>query len=174
MKNTSLLGSRAGFAALALSLAAAITACGADSGITAPDTTGQFSAVVSAGSQVALSGEAGLLSLPVADSDSTSPPSSAVLILQDGKTSAQMGFQWIGTAMPAVGSYAVGAGDLDVAAAFMDSTGAVFDGVAGSVTVAAATKGHVSGTFSITAQPSDSTRANATISGSFNALVVVQ
>ncbi len=174
MKNTSLLGSRAGFAALALSLAAAITACGADSGITAPDTTGQFSAVVSAGSQISLTGNAGLLSLPATGSDSTSPPASAILILQDKKTSAQMGFQWIGTAMPAAGSYSVGAGDLDVAVAFMDSTGAVFDGVGGSVTLAAVSKGHVTGTFSVTAQPSDSTGQSATISGSFDALVVVQ
>jgi len=174
MKNIQLLGNRAGFAALVLTLAAALTACGADSGLTAPDTTGQFSAVVSTGSQVSLAGDAGLLSLPSASSDSTAPPPSAILILQDNKTSAQMGFQWVGTAMPAAGKYSVGAGDLDVAMAFMDSTGTVFDGVSGSVTLATVTDGHVSGTFSVTAQPSDSTTAGATISGNFNALVVVQ
>ncbi|HXF24102.1 MAG TPA: hypothetical protein VN602_06265 [Gemmatimonadaceae bacterium] len=178
MKNTSLLGSRAGFAALALSLAlslaATLTACGADSAITAPDTTGQFSAVVSTGSQISLTGQAGLLSLPAARSDTTAPPPSAILILQDKKTSAQMGFQWVGTALPAAGTYSVGAGDLDVAVAFVDSAGAVFDGVGGSVTLSTVSNGHVTGSFSVTAQPSDSTAQTATISGNFNALVVVQ
>lgn len=172
MKTISFLCSRAGIAALALT--AAFVGCSSDSGITAPDAAGQFSAVVTDGSQLSLHGAAGLISLPATGSDSTSAPSSALLILQDQKTSAQMGFQWIGTALPPAGNYAVGSGDLDVAVAFQDSTGAIFDGIGGSVTIAPASNGHVSGTFSVTAESADSTAHTASISGSFNAPVVVQ
>lgn len=168
----SFLCSRAGFAALAM--AAAIAGCSSDSAITAPDTTGQFSAVVNTGSQISLAGEAGLVSLPAAGSDSTSAPASAILILQDQKTSAQLGFAWLGTAIPAPGNYSIGAGDTDVAMAFEDSSGRVFDGVSGAVTVAAVANGVASGSFSVTAEPSDSTAHSATISGSFSARVVVQ
>jgi len=166
------LGCRAGIAALAL--AATVAGCSSDSGVTAPDTTGRFSALVNAGTQTSLTGAAGLISLPAADSDSAAVPSSAVLILQDGTSNAQLGFQWIGTSVPATGTYPIGAGDLDVAMAFQDSTGAVFDGISGTVTVATVTKGLVGGTFSVTAQPTDSAAHNAVITGTFKAPIAVQ
>lgn len=175
MTKPQFLGGRAGYAALALALAASISGCSSDSSsLTAPDTTGQFSAVVAVGNQTTISGNAGLVSMPATRSDSTAPPASAILILQDKTTSAQVGFQWIGTSLPPAGSYSIGSDTQDVAVAFMDSAGTIFDGVSGNVTLASIANGHVSGTFSVTVQPSDGTTGNATISGNFNALVVVQ
>lgn len=172
MKTIAFLGNRAGFAALAL--AATILGCSSDSAVTGPDTTGQFSAQITDGGQVGLHGLAVLISMPSADSDSTSAPASAVLSLQDGKSTAQVGFQWIGTDLPPAGKYSVGSGDLDVAAAFADSTGALFDGVSGTITLNPIANGHVSGTFSVTAESSDSTAHPAAVSGTFNATIVVQ
>ena len=166
------LGIRAASAALAFALA--LSGCSSDSSVTAPDTTGQFSAVVATTAQISLAGAAGMISLPATGADSSSVPASALLILQDKKSSAQLGFEWSGTAAPSQGTFPIGGGDTDVAMAYQDSTGTVFDGSSGTIIVTSVVNGVVSGTFSVTATPSDTTGHTASISGTFKAPIVTQ
>jgi len=174
MTTTSVKLLRCHAAIAALALCSATSACGVDSTATAPNTNGQFSAIVATSSQLSLAGAAGLISLPATGQDSSAVPASALLVLQDKKSTAQLGFEWSGTAMPSPGTFAVGATDTDVAMAYQDSTGAVFDGIAGSVVVTSVANGIVSGTFSVTATPSDTTGTSASISGVFKARTVTQ
>jgi hypothetical protein len=161
-------------AALAILTAISLSACSADSTATAPDTTIQFSAVVSTTQQLSLAGTAGLISLPATGADSLSVPASALLILQDKKSAAQLGFEWTGTDIPATGTFQVGSSDSDVIMAYQDSSGAVYDGVGGTMIVTSVVDGVVSGTFSVTAAPSDTTGHTASIAGVFKAAAVTQ
>lgn len=166
------LGNRA--ATLALITAATLTACSADSTATAPETINKFTAVVATTAQISLAGTAGIISLPATGSDSLSVPASALLILQDKKSTAQLGFEWTGTVTPATGTFQIGNAASDVVMAYQDSTGAVFDGANGIVIVTSVANGVVSGTFSVTAAPSDTTAHSAAISGTFKAVAVTQ
>jgi hypothetical protein len=174
MTTTSFPHLRISAVSAALAISIALVGCSSDSSVTAPDTTGQFSAIVATTSQISLDGAAGIISLPATGPDSSSIPASALLILQDKKSSAQLGFEWSGIATLSPGTFPVGGTDTDVAMAYQDSTGAVFDGVSGTVIVTSVVNGVVSGTFSVTATPSDTTAHAASISGTFKAPTVTQ
>lgn len=167
------LGSHA-VTALAIVGVVAVAACSNDSTATAPDTINKFTAVVATTAQVSLAGTANMISLPATGSDSLSVPASALLILQDKKSTAQLGFEWTGAAIPSTGTFQIGSTDSDVVMAYQDSTGAVFDGANGVVIVTSVVNGVVSGTFSVAATPSDTTAHTAAISGAFKAVAVTQ